>query len=258
MPSFKRRRAINVDFGYIDSLKQVSERHFRGKKSATAVASMIFEGKYRTLYCVKIKGKSRGISMTEAIWLSIRCRSEIIRKPISTTTQLILEGTEPHLTPREISFGEKRAREREERRAAGDPEEASGPPPKVPLEPSEKPPEPAAAPGPLAEPPIAEQEEPGDIGIECVGMSISEPVAEEVPEQVEKEANPPPDVDTTIEAISIDAMEQIHEAEAEAAARAERNMKLSKGYPANPEECDGRGEKRAIPGLDYYSGVFSI
>ena len=254
MPSYKRRRAINVDTGYIESLKQVSEYQFKGSESATAVASMIFEGKHRALYRVKKTGKSKGVSMTEAMWLSIRRRSEIIGKPVSATTQLLLEGAEAHLTPREISFGLERAREREERRAAGNPEEAS--PPKLPESPPEPPP-PAA----VAEPVEPEKTDPG--GVERVEKGITEAITEEILDSIEAQLGDIPKNGTSITPevekendAAIEIVRQTRDEEAEE--RNRRNMKLSKGHPIEPEKSDDRTEKHVKAGLDFYGGVFSI
>jgi len=237
MPSFKRRRAINVDVGYIDALKQISQYRFQGKKSATAVASLIFEGGLRHLYAVKILGESKGVSMTEAMWLSIRHRSEVIGKPVSATTQLLLSGGEPKLSEKEISFGLERAREREERRATGNPEELS--PPKPAGASSETAaPEPEPPPPDPREPVTADVEQPDERAIEVP----LEPPAPAPP------AEPEPD--------QTDIVKQIREQETEQ--KNKRSMKLSKGHPADLETNESRSEKKLKPGLDSYGGVFSI
>jgi len=238
MPSFKRRRAINVDVGYIDALKQISQYRFQGKKSATAVASLIFEGGLRHLYSVQIRGESKGVSMTEAMWLSIRRRSEAIGKPVSATTQLLLSGGEPKLSEKEISFGLERAKEREERRATGNPEELS-------------PPKPAAAP---SEPPAPEPE--------STLQDPQEPVTVDAEQPDGGTIEPSPDLPATSAALpelepdQTDIVKQIREQETEQ--KNKRAMKLSKGHPADLETNESRAEKKLKPGLDSYGGVFSI
>ena len=84
MPSFKRRRAINIDEGYINALKHISEHHLSGKSSPTAVARLIFINSLgvirawpggSSIQTVKRIGRKKGISMAESLWLSIRQRS---------------------------------------------------------------------------------------------------------------------------------------------------------------------------------------
>lgn len=235
MPSFKRRRAINVDVSYIEALKKVSQYRFQGKKSATAVASLIFDGGLPPLPTVKMCGKAKGVSMTEAMWLSIRRRSEIIGKAVSATTQLLLSGEESKLTQKEISFGLERAKEREERRASGNPEEPS-------------PPKPAET---QPELPAPEPEQARPEPKETVTADVEVPVVDAI-ETAPEPAAPPqePEPDST------DAVKQTHDEEAEE--RNRRQMKLSKGHPADLKTNESRVEKKLKPGLVSYGGVFSI
>jgi len=122
MGSFARRRVINVDVEYIEELKKIMKR--MGANTATGAASMIFSGSAPPLTNkVVVSGKKKGVSMTEAMWLSIRKRSEDKGKATTVVVQELISGIEPALTEAELDFGRIRANDREQRRAAGNPEE---------------------------------------------------------------------------------------------------------------------------------------
>ena len=217
MASFKRRRATNIDVAYIDKLK----RRASEKQKPTTLASMIFVGTEPSLgHVYERGGKAQSISMTEAMWLSIRKRSESIDKSVRQTTQLLLSGKEKPLTKEEISFGLERAREREARRAQGNPEEITPPLPQKPAATSQE----VSEPEPVETPNIEREDEP-----------VSEQATEPDPSNIVKE-------------------ERAEESEAEKM----RKMKLSKGHPVDLESDSDRADKKLVPGGDSYGGVFTI
>lgn len=143
MASFKRRRAINIDAAYIARLN--ARVWDSPAKTPTELASMIFVGTASPFVSAVTEtgGKAQSISMTEAMWLSIRERATSIGRPTSATGKLLLTGEEPSLTKVEIDFGLARAKEREEKRASGAPEEeAPTPRPKAKKKPKKKAPSP--------------------------------------------------------------------------------------------------------------------
>jgi hypothetical protein len=113
--STKRRRAVNIDTAIIERLK--GEAITLGAKSHTALASKIFLGEASTISVAKMDGKSLGVSMREAVWLSLRERSQRLESSITSAAQAILLGGQDPLTPEEISQGEALAAEREAARA---------------------------------------------------------------------------------------------------------------------------------------------
>jgi hypothetical protein len=125
MASHKRRRSINIDIAYIDSLRFMAKSI--GGVTATSLASKIFIGTSQALQVVGRSNKSKAISMTEAMWLSIRSRAQTKDRTIGHVAHGLLNGEESPLTSQEVSFGCDRAREREERRARGVPEEPQKP-----------------------------------------------------------------------------------------------------------------------------------
>ena len=108
--SNKRRRAVNIDTAIIERLK--GEATLLGAKSHTAVASKIFLGESKSIFVGRMEGKSLGVSMREAVWLSLRERSQRMGLSITATAQDILLGCAGPLTPEEISQGESLAAER--------------------------------------------------------------------------------------------------------------------------------------------------
>ncbi len=138
MTSHKRRRAINIDVGYIEELRIAAKR--LGMKTPTGVASKIFVGDAKPFSGgIRLVGKFKSVSMTEAMWLSIRERAHATDKNSRMVAQDLLRGAEPPLAPQEVERGLARAREREARRAAGDPEEeAPIPKPTRPAPPKEE------------------------------------------------------------------------------------------------------------------------
>ncbi len=122
MPSFKRRRAINIDGSCIELLKIAASE--RGKKP-TPLASMIFVGTEGPISGIPGPGvgMGKGISMTEALWLSIKERATGQGRPTSHVARDILIGNVSHLTPTELAFGQARAAERERQRELGRPVE---------------------------------------------------------------------------------------------------------------------------------------
>ena len=118
MTSHKKRRSINVDIAYLDGLKTMAQR--QGIKTGTALASMIFAGAAPPLPTLLKRGEGRGVSMTEAMWLTLRHRAASVERSTRRVTELLLTGRLPSLTPEEISYGEEAAQAREERRAKGE------------------------------------------------------------------------------------------------------------------------------------------
>jgi len=120
--SKKRRRSINIYPTIISALKE--EAKSRGVKSPTTLASMIVIGEAKALTVdVPLEGKRKGVSMTEATWLSIKARAEKISEAQGVAigqptifTEIILGKISP-LSEEEISLGLTQARQREEDRA---------------------------------------------------------------------------------------------------------------------------------------------
>ena len=131
--SQKRRRAVNVDTGIIDALKTRAKQ--LGIKSHSALATMIFDGGKPSISLVEYSGKSVGISMREALWLSLKCRADALGVSNVEASRSILIGTAPPLEEKEISRGEELAAEREKERAA---DALINPPKKKPSKPRKK------------------------------------------------------------------------------------------------------------------------
>jgi len=120
--SKKRRRSINIYPTIISALKE--EAKSRGVKSPTTLASMIVIGEAKALTVdVPLEGKRKGVSMTEATWLSIKARAEKMSEAQGVAigqptifTEIILGKISP-LSEEEISLGLTQARQREEDRA---------------------------------------------------------------------------------------------------------------------------------------------
>jgi len=239
MASFKRRRAINIDGGYIELMKKAAEK--LEVKSGTAVASMIFVGDAATLPKLQATSKARGVSMTEAMWITIKNRGTRVSKATSVTAQDLLTGDEKPLTPQEVSVGEARAREREQRREAGEPEEET-PPRRNPRPPA-----------PLETAVIHDQVEMAAGDVEPEPEPKSEPKPESKP-NIEPENTPAPKQETESEPSNIEDDTRSDEAEA----RKKHKMTLSKGQPASSEKPDDRSIKEIKPGEKFYGGVFSI
>lgn len=221
MASYKRRRAINIDLGYIEALKNALKS--RSGDSATGLANLIFRGEEKPLKSISKQGKTKGVSMTEAMWLSIRRRAMVIGRSATKTAQYLLTGQEPPLTDRELAYGLERAREREEKRASGAPEEA--------VEAKEESEE-------------VEPESPESAPIAEETVEASPKPQEQPPHQKDKENDPS------------ETIRDMREAEREKENR--RALKLSQGHPFDPEVDDARKEKKIKPGQDFYGGIFSI
>lgn len=226
MPSYKRRRAINIDAGYINSLKHISKHAIREKHSPTAIASLIFEGRALPLESVERVGKTKGVSMTEAMWLSIRHRADRLDASVSATAQLILSGREGPLSESEISFGARRALERERSRAADAWVGSRGSS------------APQAAPEPPPAPAIPTLPPPARL------LTVESPPFPALNQ-------PPP----APEAPKVVAVKELREKESKK--KRAPNMNLSKGEAVSAKEED-RESQKIVPGKDWYGGFFSI
>ena len=120
----KRRRVINVNVSLIQALK---ERAAERGISPTKIATNIAIGKEPPVKPKKKSTTAKSVSMTEALWLSIRQRGENMGKSGRGAMWGILTGRDPILTQEEIDFGRARAAERERLRAMGTPEESTPP-----------------------------------------------------------------------------------------------------------------------------------
>ncbi len=262
MGSFKRRRAINIDRGYIELMKKAAKK--LGANSGTAVASMIFVGAADTLPKLQAVSKPRGVSMTEAMWISIKNRGTQVSKGPSATAQDMLTGDEKPLTPKEISVGEARARERELAREAGEPEEDA--PPK-------------REPRTLTHSQVAEfhEEYEASVGdIEPQSEPQPEPTPEPTPPPPEPEPEPIPAIQRfqrdwkniepepentpvpkrEIESEQSNIENAIRPDDAEDSEK--YKMTLSKGQPASFENAEDRSVRKIKPGQKFYGGVFSF
>jgi hypothetical protein len=128
--SNKRRRCINVDGVFVELLRKESEK--LKKTSATRLATLILIGKHPPVGPCDRTKESRGVSMTEALWLAVKRRDKNSQKSAVEVTEAILSGTMEPLTAKEIKHGNKRAAEREAKRAESDPEEKVAPKDEVP------------------------------------------------------------------------------------------------------------------------------
>lgn len=109
-----RRRSVNSDQKTFDRAKE--EYGARGSSSATAVFTDILLGKSPPMFAHVPGGGKKGVSMSEAVFFSLKERAKKIDKPISTTMALIISGGERPLTQSEISYGSAVAFMRESQR----------------------------------------------------------------------------------------------------------------------------------------------
>lgn len=114
--SSKRRRSIAFDLSIIRILKDEAGKLVQ-KMTHTGLLSKILLGQAPPLASAIISpdnfGVSKGVSMKESVWLSVKVRAGDRGESIAATGLAILLGKASHLTPKEIELGEKLARERE-------------------------------------------------------------------------------------------------------------------------------------------------
>ena len=252
MKSVRRRRAINIDLGYIEKMKEEAVR--LGVKGHTAVASMIFVGSARTLPEILVRRGSSSVSMTEAIWISVRTRGEDVGKTTRCVAEDMLIGNEPPLRKEEIAWGVARTMERERLRAAGIPEEKSSAP-KV----DSSPPEPTQ---------VGRSEAEDSSGHDAAYFSSTiDPVTQEILDdigKIAKDAYPPLPVprenhqskaEDSPRAIEADPPNIVKEVTPE---KEEPKKNLSKGEAEGSEKEECRQDEKIEPGKEFYGGFFSL
>jgi hypothetical protein len=186
---------------------------------------MILDGTSDPIAYFDLVGNSVGVSMTEAMWLSIRSRAQAAGISTSAALLLIVSGAKGCISPRDLVIGRLEAKRREEKREKKD---RMNPAPKAKEKPKKKRQRKKAS------------RKPADLKL------VPEVIPDiPTPDVVVETA---PDIPTPDVVVDLPTDSQ--------KAEPVKNVNLSKGEPVGSEPKEG--QKEIIPDDDYYGGVFSF